>query len=153
MLEGTRADTQSPDYNNPAAELMISKASGETARGYAFPASAAARGPVVGRAVAGYKIQLVDFEKVGAAHILSVQKDPGAGVVYVGFVLLALTLAAVFFFAHQRVWALVEERSEGKFEVTIGGNTNRNRLAFEDRFRRLVKALAGEDEEAEVQQI
>jgi len=153
VLEGTRADTQSPDYNNPAAELMISKASGEAARGYAFPASAAARGPVVGRAVAGYKIQLVDFEKVGAAHILSVQKDPGAGVVYVGFVLLALTLAAVFFFAHQRVWALVEERGEGKFEVTIGGNTNRNRLAFEDRFRRLVKALAGEDEGAEVQQI
>ena len=153
VLEGTRADTQSPDYNNPAAELMISKASGETARGYAFPASAAARGPVVGRAVAGYRIQLVDFEKVGAAHVLSVQKDPGAGVVYVGFVLLALTLAAVFFFAHQRVWALVEERSEGKFEVTIGGNTNRNRLAFEDRFRRLVKAIAGEGEEAEVQQI
>ena len=108
---------------------------------------------MVGRAVAGYKIQLVDFEKVGAAHILSVQKDPGAGVVYVGFVLLALTLAGVFFFAHQRVWALVEERGAGRFEVIIGGNTNRNRLAFEDRFRRLVKTLAGEDEEAEVQQI
>lgn len=153
VLEGTRADTQSPDYNNPAAELMISKASGETAKAYAFPASAAARGPVVGRAVAGYKIHLVDFEKVGAAHILSVQKDPGAGIVYAGFVLLALTLAGVFFFAHQRVWALVEERAAGKFEVTIGGNTNRNRLAFEDRFRRLVKAIAGEDAEAEVQQI
>ena len=99
---------------------------------------------MVSRAVAGYKIQLVDFEKVGAAHILSVQKDPGAGVVYAGFTLLVLTLAGVFLFAHQRVWARIEPRGENEFEVTIGGNTNRNKLGFEDRFRKLVKAVETE---------
>ena len=40
--------------------------------------------------------------------MLSVQRDPGATVVYVGFVLLFLTLVAVFFFSHQRVWAAIE---------------------------------------------
>ena len=94
------------------------------------------------RAVNGYRFQLADFERVGDAHILSVQKDPGASVVYLGFILLTLTLAAVFLFAHQRVWARIEPRGTGEFEVVIGGNTNRNKLGFEDRFRKLVKAVS-----------
>jgi cytochrome c biogenesis protein len=149
-LEGGQADSKSPDYNNPAAALMISKTSGEAARGYAFPAAAASSGPVVGRAIAGYKFELVDFEKVGAAHILSIQKDPGTNVVYFGFVLLAATLGAVFFFAHQRVWAIVERGGAGDFQIILGGNTNRNRLGFEDRFKRLVRAITGgQDEEVQ----
>jgi cytochrome c biogenesis protein len=83
----------------------------------------------------------VEFERVGDAHILSVQKDPGASVVYLGFILLTLTLAAVFLFAHQRIWARIEPRGAGAFEVVIGGNTNRNKLGFEDRFRKLIKAI------------
>jgi cytochrome c biogenesis protein len=86
----------------------------------------------------------VDFEKVPRTHILSVQRDPGATVVYVGFGLLGLTLAGVFFFSHERVWALVEEPEPGRFHVTLGGNTNRNKLGFGDRFRRVVEGLGGE---------
>ena len=152
VLNGVGADTKSPDYNNPAAALKLVKPSGETARAYAFPADAAAGGPMVGRAVAGYKIQLVDFEKVGTAHILSVQRDPGTVVVYVGFTMLALALGGVFFFAHQRVWAIVEERGAGEFEIVLGGNTNRNRLGFGDRFKRLVEALSGGSRETEVRE-
>ncbi|HZB44428.1 MAG TPA: cytochrome c biogenesis protein ResB, partial [Pyrinomonadaceae bacterium] len=142
VLNGTRADSKSPEYNNPAAAIQVVKGSGEADKGYAFQPSAAASGPMVGRAVAGYKFELIDFEKVGAAHVLSVQKDPGAGVVYAGFALLSLTLVGVFFFSHQRVWALVEPRGHGRSEITLGGNTNRNRLGFEDRFKRLVKELS-----------
>ncbi|HEX8116542.1 MAG TPA: cytochrome c biogenesis protein ResB, partial [Pyrinomonadaceae bacterium] len=54
------------------------------------------------------------------------------------------TLCAVFFFSHERVWALVEERGAGKFEVVVGGNTNRNQLAFGDRFRRVVAQASGQ---------
>jgi cytochrome c biogenesis protein len=146
VLDGARPDTQSPDYNNPAAVLKVVKADGQTAQAYAFQAGRAGGAPMAGRAVAGYKFQLADFERVGDAHILSVQKDPGAGVVYAGFILLALTLAGVFLFAHQRVWARIEPREGNEFEVTIGGNTNRNKLGFEDRFRKLVKAVEEKDE-------
>jgi cytochrome c biogenesis protein len=142
VLSGAQADSKSPEYNNPAAALQVVKASGEAAKGYAFQPSSAGAGPMVGRAFAGHKFELIDFEKVGAAHILSVQKDPGATVVYVGFVLLILTLAAIFFFSHQRVWALIERGGDGRCEITLGGNTNRNRLSFEDRFKRLVKELS-----------
>ena len=143
-LTGGRPDTRSPDYNNPAAVLKVVKTDGQTVRAYAFQEGMADSAPVAGRAGAGYKFRLADFERVGDAHILSVQRDPGASVVYLGFVLLTMTLAAVFLFAHQRVWACIEPRGAGRFEVNIGGNTNRNKLGFEDRFRKLVKAVETE---------
>ncbi|HEX6186352.1 MAG TPA: cytochrome c biogenesis protein ResB, partial [Pyrinomonadaceae bacterium] len=143
-LNGSRPATQSPDYNNPAAALRVYNAAGQFEKAYAFQEGRAEGAPMAGRAVAGYKFQLSDFERVGDAHILSVQKDPGASVVYVGFLLLTLTLAAVFLFAHQRIWARVEPRGDGRFEVTIGGNTNRNKLGFEDRFKKLLRAVGVE---------
>ncbi|MFL6282237.1 MAG: cytochrome c biogenesis protein ResB [Pyrinomonadaceae bacterium] len=143
VLNGSRGDSKSPEYNNPAASIQVVNASGEAASGFAFEPSAAGAGPMVGRAVAGYKFELIGYEKVGAAHVLSVQKDPGAGVVYAGFVLLTLTLAAVFLFSHQRVWALVARGEGAGVEIILGGNTSRNRLGFDDRFKRLVRKLDG----------
>ena len=141
VLKGSRGDSKSPEYNNPAAAVQLVNAAGEAVSGFAFPPSVAGAGPSVGRTLGGYRVELVEFEKVGAGHVLSVQKDPGAGVVYVGFFLLTATLAAVFMFSHQRVWALVERGEGGQFQIIMGGNTNRNRLGFEDRFKRLVEAV------------
>ena len=143
-LEGGRPATQSPDYNNPAAVLRVYNAAGQFERAYAFQGGAADSAPMANRAAGGYRFRLAEFERVGDAHILSVQKDPGATVVYVGFLLLTVTLAAVFLFAHQRVWARIEPRGANRFEVIIGGNTNRNKLGFEDRFRKLLKAVGSE---------
>jgi cytochrome c biogenesis protein len=132
-------------YTNPAATLAVTPpGGGPPQRAFAFTPEMAENAPFAKQPVAGYTFRLVDFEKVPKAHVLSVQKDPGATIVYVGFGLLALTLCGVFFFAHERVWAHVEERGEGAFEVVLGGNTNRNKLAFGDRFRRLAESLGAE---------
>jgi cytochrome c biogenesis protein len=139
-------DSVSEEYANPAAILNITRPDGKVERGYAFanlPANLPSNAPI-GRPVAGYKIRLADYEKVPDRHVLSIQRDPGATVVYVGFASLALTLIAVFAFSHQRFWALIEEKSAGDFAITIGGNTNRNKLGFQDRFKKLVSAIAGE---------
>lgn len=95
--------------------------------------------PVASKPVAGYAFQLDDFEKVSEQHILSVQRDPGANVVYIGFALLCFTLVAVFFFSHQRVWAVVEPADQGTNKVILAGNTNRNQGAFDEKFRRFVE--------------
>jgi cytochrome c biogenesis protein len=105
--------------------------------------------PIAKRAIAGYTYRLINFEKAAVAHILSIQHDPGSTVVYIGFALLGLTLIAVFFFSHQRVWALIEDKKPGEYEVIMGGNTNRNRLAFETRFKRLNNILMGIPQEVE----
>jgi len=105
--------------------------------------------PIAKKPVAGFTYQLLDFEKVSDQHILSVQRDPGSNVVYVGFILLFLTLVSVFFFSHQRVWAAIEETSENTYHVTLGGNTNRNQNAFAEKFRRFVNEIGKSKTEAE----
>jgi cytochrome c biogenesis protein len=142
---GGGQETDPSVYSNPAATLAVTPpGGGQAQRAVAFPPAVADSAPFAKQPVGGYTFRLLDFEKVPQAHILSVQKDPGSTVVYVGFALLALTLSAVFFFSHERVWAVVEEREGGASEVVLGGNTNRNKLGFGDRFRRLVEGLGGE---------
>jgi len=137
------------DYPNPGAILQVTPASGFSQTAYAFGEKLKDM-PVAQKPVAGYTYSLVDFEKVGDQHILSVQRDPGASVVYIGFIILSLTLIAVFFFSHQRVWASVEEVSEGAFRVTIGGNTNRNQAAFGEKFKRFIRGFGAAGEETKI---
>lgn len=127
-------------YPNPAAVLQVTHPGSPPQTAYAF-ASQMADIPVASKPVAGYTFQLKDFEKVADQHVLSVQRDPGASVVYVGFVLLFLTLTAVFFFSHQRVWAAIETGEGGTSRVVLGGNTNRNAGGFDERFKRFVMDL------------
>jgi cytochrome c biogenesis protein len=141
---GGEGGAQEGVYNNPAATLAVTPPGGKATRAFAFTPEMAERAPFAKQPVAGYTWRLVDYEKAPKAHILSVQKDPGSAVVYVGFTLLALTLAHVFFSSHQRVWALIEEKRRGAYEVVLGGNTNRNQLGFGDRFKKLVAATGGE---------
>jgi cytochrome c biogenesis protein len=60
---------------------------------------------------------------------------------YLGGTLLILTLGSVFFFSHQRVWALLEESGDGSATLVLAGNTNRNKLGFEDRFNALTESI------------
>lgn len=143
-------DEDTSGYPNPAAVLQVTPpAGGTTQTAYAFNEKMA-NIPVAQKAVAGYTYRLTSFEKVPDQHVLSVQRDPGASVVYVGFIILTLTLIAVFFFSHQRVWALVENVSGDKYRVTLGGNTNRNQTAFGEKFKRFVKGFDNKTREAQI---
>ena len=127
-------------YPNPAAVLQVITPGSVPMTAYAFGPQMS-NIPVAKKPVGGYTYELLNFEKVSEQHILSVQYDPGANVVYLGFLLLFLTLVAVFFFSHQRVWAAVEENDDGAREVVLGGHTNRNQNGFEERFNRFVDDL------------
>lgn len=127
-------------YQNPAAVLKVAGPGASPQTAYAFGPQMTGI-PVAEKPVAGYTFQLKDFEKVADQHVLAVQRDPGATVVYVGFILLFLTLLAVFFFSHQRVWAAIEPVANGKSHVTMGGNTNRSLGVFDERFKRFVEAM------------
>ncbi len=142
VLNGARPDSRTTEYNNPAAHLRITPAGGATVNGYAF-ATELPDGAPVGAPVAGYKLHLAEFEKVPYEHILSIQRDPGSPVFYAGSTLLILTLIAVFFFSHQRIWASIGDAPDGSYEVVLGANTNRNQQGLEDRFKRLTNRLRG----------
>jgi cytochrome c biogenesis protein len=150
-------DSVSGDYNNPVAQLEITAPDG-TRRGalalnprfaeqllqpQAKDAStdAALRDVLL---VNGNKVLLKSFEKAALGHILAVQYDPGRLPFYVGSTLLILSLCGVFFFSHQRAWAVIEPKGEGGSKAFFGGNVNRNRNAFEGRFNLMVQTVTGE---------
>jgi hypothetical protein len=58
--------------------------------------------------------------------------------------MLCTSLLGVFFFSHQRLWIVCED---GK--VSMGGDATRNRLAFEDRIKRIAARIQGIAPESE----
>jgi cytochrome c biogenesis protein len=128
------------DYKNPAAVLQVTARDGASETAYAVGPQMA-KAPFAGKPVAGYIFHLADFEKVADQHVLSVQRDPGASVVYVGFVLLFVALTAVFAFSHQRVWAALSQVDSNNTDVVLGGHANRNMNAFGERFDKFVDGL------------
>ena len=134
-----KPDTKSGDYNNPVAVLNVTPPGGEKTRVFAFAQKLADNIPV-GAPKAGYKWRLTDFEKTPLAHILSIKFDPyNASIIawYFGGFGLVGALIFVFFFSHRRVWAHIETKADGKTEVVLGGEANRNQLAFADKFKKI----------------
>ncbi len=77
----------------------------------------------------------------------SIKYDPfNASIIawYFGGFGLVGALMFVFFLSHKRVWALVEKNQNGEIEVVLAGEANRNRLAFEDKFKKIADRLKPE---------
>jgi cytochrome c biogenesis protein len=67
---------------------------------------------------------------------LSVTKDPGVWVVWIGCGLMIFGLIVSFFFSHQRVWVRIPKSPGG--EIVLAGSANKNRMGFEKTFSELV---------------
>jgi cytochrome c biogenesis protein len=150
-------DSASGEYNNPVAQLEITAPDGTKRGALALnphfaeqllqPQSKDAAGDAALRdalLVNGNKVLMKSFEKAALGHILAVQYDPGRLPFYAGSSLLILSLCGVFFFSHQRVWAVIEPEAGGGSKAFFGGNVNRNRNGFEGRFNLLVQTVTGE---------
>jgi cytochrome c biogenesis protein len=153
-VEDGKPITRSRDYNEPAAHIRITGADGNIRTMLALrpdtvdqmlattKESKGGDEDIKRILVNGNKVVLKDFEKVALTHTLTIQYDPGRTPVYLGFTLLVMALCGVFFFSHQRVWAVIEPDGNGS-KIYFGGNTNRNRPAFEGRFNSLVQSVTG----------
>jgi cytochrome c biogenesis protein len=70
---------------------------------------------------------------------LSVTKDPGVWVVWIGCGLMIFGFIVSFFFSHQRVWVRIPKSPGG--EIVLAGSANKNRVGFEKTFGRLVEGV------------
>jgi cytochrome c biogenesis protein len=141
----------SGEYNNPAVQLQVKAPGGEIRPTLAFNSSLAdqfyssvGKEELDSLLIAGNKAILKNFEKVAISHTLTVQYDPGREPVYAGFFLLLISLAGVFFFSHQRVWALIRPADKG-LSICFGGDTNRHKEVFHDRFTKLANPVEGKE--------
>ncbi|MCK4738432.1 MAG: cytochrome c biogenesis protein ResB [Deltaproteobacteria bacterium] len=71
---------------------------------------------------------------------ISINKDPGTNIVWLGCLIMGLGCYFSFFVFHRRLWVRIEE-VEGKTLVTLGGMINKNDLLFDKEFNLLVKTL------------
>lgn len=67
---------------------------------------------------------------------LQVAKDPGVWIVYLGCGLMLLGLYMAFFLSHRRLW-LFHDTSAANHKLILGGNANKNKLAFKQLFTKL----------------
>ncbi len=82
---------------------------------------------------------------LGHSTELEVSHEPGQWGVWSGAVLMGIGLAFVFYLVHRRFWVVpVRDPKTGKLSLWIGGNANRNREGFEERFNDLVASIENE---------
>ncbi len=82
--------------------------------------------------------------KTGLYTGLEVSHEPGQWAVWAGVILMAIGLTFVFYVVHTRIWVVPVVDVRGNSALWIGGTANRNRDAFEERFKKVVEAIQAE---------
>ena len=71
---------------------------------------------------------------------LSIAKDPGVNIVWVGSTFLTVGLFLSFFVIHKRIWIKIVYKNN-KVDIYVGGNANKNKINFDKDFANLVNEL------------
>ncbi|UCG14462.1 MAG: cytochrome c biogenesis protein ResB [Deltaproteobacteria bacterium] len=75
---------------------------------------------------------------------LQVTKDPGVWVIYIGFILMLLSMIIAMYISHRRIWLVFSSESKGT-RVLMAGNANKHILAFEREFNQLTQEISDLD--------
>lgn len=126
--------TYSQNMLNPAIFVQFTAPGGKHYSGWIFK-----RFPNTWDLPDGSKAEFLDYWGVQYTG-LSVRKDPGQGIVYVGCFILAFGLFVSFFMSHRRIWLYITEEKSGS-KIMIGASANRNRAAFEKKIEMLAAVL------------
>ncbi len=127
---------RSNDLENPAAHLVVeSKKSGQAINVWLPPIPELEQNASSPYSFEGKDIQMAYFTGLEVSH------EPGQWAVWAGVVVMGLGLALVFYFVHVRVWAVPVRDARGQLKLWIGGTANKNKDAFEQRFRELVEQV------------
>lgn len=131
---------KSNELENPAAHLVVtSKNVGKDFDVWLPPIDG-----VADNSKAPYFFQATGL-KMGHFTGLQVSHEPGQWAVWSGVVLMGVGLVFVFYVVHMRFWVVpVQDSKTGNYSLWIGGSANRNRDAFEQRFRDLVRLIEEE---------
>jgi cytochrome c biogenesis protein len=130
---------RSNQLENPAAHLVVeSRKSGQTINVWLPPIPGFEQNASSPYAFEGRDVQMAYFTGLEVSH------EPGQWSVWAGVVLLGIGLAVVFYFVHTRLWVVPERDARGQLELWIGGTANKNKDAFEQRFRDLVEKIESE---------
>ncbi len=130
---------RSNDVVNPAVHMIVTSKKSNAVVNYWLPEISG----VAENASSPYIFEPKDL-KTGVFTGLEVSHEPGQWSVWAGVVLMAIGLTFVFYVVHMRLWIVPVKNSDGSLVLWIGGAANRNRDAFEEKFKRVVEEIGKE---------
>ncbi len=140
--ETMRAFSVSDELNNPALRLSLIFPDGDMVSQWIFQR---ATGHATGQ-LGPLNVRLVDFKGVHTDAdqyhtILDVYRSPSAGLIWTGLIAATLGLILGYGLTQRKVWAFVQKRAGGPDEIWITWRSERPSEAFEERMRRILKAM------------
>lgn len=130
---------KSDELGDPAAHLIVeSKRAGKTLDVWLPPIEGLGENAASPYSFQGKDLQMAYFTGLEVSH------EPGQWSVWTGVLLMGLGLFFVFYMVHMRIWAVPVRDRDGRLVLWLGGTANRNKDAFEQRFRKLVEQIERE---------
>jgi cytochrome c biogenesis protein len=130
---------RSNDVTNPAVHLVVISAKGNQVVNYWLPEIPG----IAENQSSPYTFDPKDL-KTGLFTGLQVSHEPGQWAVWGGVILMAIGLTFVFYVVHMRFWIVPVQDARGGLALWAGGSANRNRDAFEQKFKKLVEEIQKE---------
>jgi hypothetical protein len=139
VVQDGRIYSRSKDVVNPAVHMVVTSKKASTSLNVWLPEI-----PGIGEnASSPYIFDPKDL-KTGLYTGLQVSYEPGQWAVWAGVVLMALGLTFVFYVVHMRFWVVPVVDARGRTVLWVGGTANRNRDAFDHKFKNVVKEIQKE---------
>lgn len=130
---------KSDQLGDPAAHLIVeSKRAGTTLDVWLPPMEGLGQNEASPYSFQGKDLQMAYFTGLEVSH------EPGQWSVWAGVLLMGMGLFFVFYMVHMRIWAVPVRDRDGRLRLWLGGTANRNKDAFEQRFRKLVEQIEKE---------
>jgi cytochrome c biogenesis protein len=139
VVQDGRVYARSNDVVNPAVHLIVTSKKANSSLNVWLPEIPG----VAENASSPYTFEPKDV-KTQVYTGLQVSHEPGQWAVWAGVLLMAVGLTFVFYVAHVRFWAVPVQDAEGRLALWIGGMANRNRDAFDVKFKQLVEEIRKE---------
>jgi cytochrome c biogenesis protein len=130
---------RSNDISNPAVHLIVISKKTSSNVNVWFPEIPG----IAENASSPYVFEPKDL-KTGVYTGLQVSHEPGQWAVWAGVVLMAIGLTFVFYVVHMRFWVVPVQNARGQWSLWVGGAANRNRDAFEHKFKQVVERIQQE---------
>jgi len=139
VVQDGRVYARSKDIANPAVHMIVTSKKANTSVNVWLPEI-----PGIAENVSSpYTFDPKDL-KTGIFTGLQVSHEPGQWAVWAGVVLMAIGLTFVFYVVHMRFWVVPVLDARGRTMLWIGGTANRNRDAFEIKFKNVVEKIQKE---------
>jgi cytochrome c biogenesis protein len=139
VVEDGHVYARSKDIVNPAVHLIVTSKKANSSVNVWLPSMPG----IDENASSPYTFDPKDL-KTGTYTGLQVSREPGQWAVWAGVVLMAVGLTFVFYVVHMRFWVVPVRDAQGGTALWVGGTANRNRDAFELKFKNVVERIQKE---------